>query len=108
MLLQIRARLDGAGIGRHSREEIYSIANADLEAFSRLLGDKKFFFGDEPHIADIIVWSVLCESYFMPFDNMIHNYISTRFINLEAFIKRMKEHFWPDWEQALATKPVKL
>uniref|UniRef100_A0A914UU73 Uncharacterized protein n=1 Tax=Plectus sambesii TaxID=2011161 RepID=A0A914UU73_9BILA len=105
---KIRARVNGAGIGRHSREEIYLIAKADLEAFSLLLGDNEYFFGNKPHTVDIIVWSVLCQSYYMPFDNLIRTYIITHFTNLDAFITRMKEHFWPDWDQMLLKKPVKI
>lgn len=45
---QIKKRLFAHGIGRHSREEIFSIAFDDLKALSTYLGGKKFFGGDQP------------------------------------------------------------
>uniref|UniRef100_A0A914XCK9 Glutathione S-transferase n=1 Tax=Plectus sambesii TaxID=2011161 RepID=A0A914XCK9_9BILA len=102
---KIHTRMEGVGLGRHTREEIYSIAKTDVKALSQLLGDKQFFFGDKPHNIDIIVWSVLAESYYMPWDNMIKGYIKDS-KNLDGFMGRMKQHFWPDWEEITA-KPKK-
>lgn len=104
--LQIQTRLEGVGLGRHTREEIYSIAKTDVKALALLLGDRQFFFGDKPHNIDIFVWSVLAECYYMPWDNMIKDYIK-EFKNLESFVDRMRQRFWPDWEQITA-KPKKV
>lgn len=53
----IYAALKGHGIGRHTPEEIYDLGARDIAALAALLGDKPFFFGSEPHLADITVYS---------------------------------------------------
>ena len=53
------AALGSQGLGRHTSEEIYDLGARDLAALAMLLGDKPFFFGNEPHLADITVYSAL-------------------------------------------------
>jgi glutathione S-transferase len=55
----IRRALVGHGLGRHTREEIYQFGARDLAALSVLLGDKPFFFGETPRLADVTVYSAL-------------------------------------------------
>ena len=47
------------GIGRHTEEEMYAIAEPDLLAVSRILGDKKFLFGDKPCLADAALFGFI-------------------------------------------------
>ncbi|ABS61730.1 conserved hypothetical protein [Parvibaculum lavamentivorans DS-1] len=56
---QMRAALHAQGIGRHSAEEIYELGAKDLAALATLLGDKPFFFGDIPTLADATVFAYL-------------------------------------------------
>ena len=49
----------GQGMGRNTEEEILKLAQEDLESLSTFLGTKKFFFGDEPHTIDCIVYAML-------------------------------------------------
>ncbi|HAC59852.1 MAG TPA: hypothetical protein DCF73_16035 [Rhodobiaceae bacterium] len=53
------AALGSQGLGRHTSEEIYDLGARDLATLAMLLGDKPFFFGNEPHLADITVYSAL-------------------------------------------------
>lgn len=55
----VRAALHAQGTGRHSREEIYDLGARDLAALSTLLGEKDFFFGDKPTLADVSVFACL-------------------------------------------------
>lgn len=55
----VRAALHAQGIGRHSPEEIYDLGARDLSALSILLGEKDFFFGDKPTLADVSVFACL-------------------------------------------------
>ena len=55
----VLAALQGQGLGRHSRDEIYDFGARDLAALSGLIGDKPFFFGEEPHLLDATVYSAV-------------------------------------------------
>jgi glutathione S-transferase len=54
-----KARLDGHGIARHSRDEVLQIVAKDLQAIADALGDKPYFFGDKPATIDLIIYSVI-------------------------------------------------
>jgi glutathione S-transferase len=53
----VRATLTAHGIGRHAVEEIYAFGKQDLAAVAAMLGDKPFFFGDKPTLADVSVFA---------------------------------------------------
>ncbi|MEP0707735.1 glutathione S-transferase family protein [Parvibaculum sp.] len=55
----VRAALTAHGIGRHAAEEIYGFGKQDLAAMAAMLGDKPFFFGDKPTLADVSVFATL-------------------------------------------------
>lgn len=55
----MRAALHAQGMGRHSPEEIHDLGARDLSALSILLGEKDFFFGDKPTLADVSVFACL-------------------------------------------------
>ncbi len=52
-------KLDGHGIGRHTREEIYALGALDLAALSAFLGANSFLFGDAPTLADSTMFGLL-------------------------------------------------
>ncbi|MEQ8268664.1 MAG: glutathione S-transferase family protein [Parvibaculum sp.] len=56
---QMRAALHAQGTGRHTSEEIYALGAMDLAALSTMLGDKQFFFGDKPTLADAAAFACL-------------------------------------------------
>ena len=41
-------KVRATGIGLHSQDEIIQMGKDDLKVLNELLGDKTFFFGDEP------------------------------------------------------------
>lgn len=47
------------GTGRHSRDEIYALGSADLEALSALLGDQPYFLGGRMRIIDVVAYAFL-------------------------------------------------
>ncbi|MDO8290594.1 MAG: glutathione S-transferase family protein [Parvibaculum sp.] len=55
----VRNTLHAQGMGRHKRDEIYALGAADLNAMSDMLGDKPFFFGAEPSMADTSAYAML-------------------------------------------------
>lgn len=46
--LQGTRKLKAHGIGVHTPEEIEEFGKSDLRVLSDMLGDKPYFFGDEP------------------------------------------------------------
>jgi glutathione S-transferase len=60
----LRKQLHARGVGRHSGPEIVRMGVADLDAVDALLGDKPYFFGDEPTDIDATVFAFLALTYY--------------------------------------------
>ena len=56
---QVRANIFGHGLGRHNREEMYSLAIDDITALSAFLGDKPYALGDQPTTLDATAYGFL-------------------------------------------------
>ena len=95
---KMRSNLDGHGLGRHTKEELYKIAEEDLKALSVLLGEKQFLLGDNPSSFDCTVFglcaNILCTGME---SSPLANYIKENAKNLTALCDRIKELYWPDW-----------
>ncbi|XP_053400984.1 failed axon connections homolog isoform X2 [Mercenaria mercenaria] len=88
------------GIGRHSPEEVDRILEDDLTALADFLGEKKFMFGDEPTEVDCAVFGQVSQvKYHVPETVKARKYLEEALPNLNAYMDRMKETFWPDWEE---------
>jgi len=100
---QARAWMDGQGMGRHSVEEIHRLTVRDLQAFSDYLGDKPFLLGAEPHVDDCAIFGFLVSAiYGTPGSH--YEALVRDTPNLMAYVERMKERFWPDWDQVMAKR----
>ena len=66
---EIRRSLVAQGMGRHSREEIYQIGKADLNAISLWLGDKPFFMGATATSLDAIAYAFLANILVPPLES---------------------------------------
>ncbi|GFQ83772.1 failed axon connections [Trichonephila clavata] len=95
-------RAIGHGVGRHNSDEIYEFGKKDLKALSEYLAEKPYFFGDEPHLLDCVAFSHLCQFVFVPFGGM-KEYLESDCTNLLSFVERMKERYWPDWDEMCKT-----
>ncbi len=96
----------GHGIGRHSVDEIKKIALDDIRAFGNYLGTKSYLFGDAPTEADCSLFGMLCMViYCVPEDNFMKVEVENH-PNLVQFTERMKEQYWPDWDECM-DKPKK-
>lgn len=91
------------GIGRHSHQEIQSFVIKDLRAISKYLGKKPFLMGDKPCEVDCSVFGSLVQIKYnypgSPYTDLLEN----EFANLGAYVVRMKELLWPDWDKCLDT-----
>ncbi len=89
---QVRASLRGHGMGRHSAAEIYAFGAADLQAISTCLGDRDFFFGDEPTSIDASLFGMLNCILVPPIETPLKQ-AAISHDNLVAYHERFGERF---------------
>lgn len=101
----------GHGMGRHSKEQVMGIFRKNLQALSVFLGKKKYLMGDEPCEEDCAIFGQLAEVKWQMIGSDAEQWIENEFGNLSRYCERMKERFWPDWDECithgLTTKPTK-
>lgn len=89
----VKKQLVGHGIGIHSSEEIGRIGCRDMHALAAFLGDKAYFFGEEPTGFDAVAYGFLANMLEVPMkspvkeEGLIH-------ANLRAYLERMRARFW--------------
>ncbi len=108
MIPTVKKQAHGHGIGRHTDEEIKKIARDDLKSFANYLGNKPFLMGDTPTEVDCSLFAMLCMVLFTtPDDDFLKIYLEKEHQNLVDYVTRMKEKYWPDWDDCLAgAKPA--
>merc|ERR1712117_77195 len=91
------------GMGVHTAEEIENFGKKDLQTLSEMLGDKEFFFGEEPAMLDLVVFSHVAQlamvdkEYACP----LRDYLESDCNNLVGLVNRMKDRCWGDhWVNA--------
>ncbi|MBL4666008.1 MAG: glutathione S-transferase family protein [Sneathiella sp.] len=94
---QVIGTLHAQGIGRHSGTEIYGKARADLQALSKMLGDKPYFLGAKATSADASLYGLLANIHFQKDANGLKE-ILRNFPNLTRYCERLKAEYWPDAE----------
>ncbi|XP_043242731.1 failed axon connections-like [Amphibalanus amphitrite] len=89
------------GLGVHKSEEIEDLGKSDLKALSDQLQDKPFFFGDEPTLLDIVTFANVAQLVFLDkeVECPLRSYIEESHTNLVGHANRIKERFYPDWEE---------
>ena len=99
----VRNMLYTVGIGRHSNEEVAEMMKHDLRMLSELLGEKKFFMGDEPCELDAAVFGQLVQYRWHTPKKCPGWQLLTggELTNLMDYIDRMKELYWPDWNELI-------
>ncbi|XP_032240508.2 failed axon connections homolog isoform X2 [Nematostella vectensis] len=85
------------GIGKHTKEEIYAIAEEDLRAMSALLGEKEFFMDSEPCTLDCTMFGLLACFVYGTEESPQNKLIREELKNLADFCDRMKLNYWLDW-----------
>merc|ERR1712012_504211 len=91
------------GMGAHTAEEIEAFGKKDLQTLSEMLGDKEFFFGDEPAMLDLVVFSHVAQLVMVDkeYSCPLRDYLEADCKNLVGLVNRMKDRCWADhWENA--------
>lgn len=115
----IKRTLWANGLGRHSYEEFIGFMVADLKTISQFIGKSKYLLGDEICDEDFAIFGMLAQCLWSLVDSpyqelmlgkdgkmLLENLLKFFFnlgelSNLKDYCERMKERFWPDWEDHL-------
>jgi len=94
-------KVKAQGIGVHKPDEIIEMGKEDLKALSELLADKPFFFGDEPTLLDVVVFSSTAQIYFISDDAKyaLKEFMVEQCANLVGHVSRIKERCYSDWDE---------
>ncbi|CAL8144235.1 unnamed protein product [Orchesella dallaii] len=90
-------------IGRLDRDEFVKTLFQGIQDISAALGKHPYFMGPNPGIVDCHAFAILSQLMWnmpdSPFETQIR-----RYSNLVDFVRRMRDNYWPDWNQ-LIDKP---
>ena len=89
----VRGQLDAQGIGRHAREEVYSMGRTLVDATAELLGTKKFYLGNEPSKLDATAYGMFTCLVSGPFDNPVKACLLGH-QNLVDYCERIRSTYW--------------
>jgi hypothetical protein len=98
-------KVKAQGMGRQKEEEIIEFGQNDLKVLSNMLADKPFFFGNAPTTLDVVAFASLAQIYFNDKEVLycLRDYMPESCPNLVEHVNRMKEKFFPDWEDMCKT-----
>ena len=85
--------LDGHGMGRHTRDEIYAIGQRDILAIGDFLSDKPFLMGEQPTSLDATGYGFLVNLLKAQIASPLADY-ALQFENLNAYCDRMTARYW--------------
>lgn len=121
-------KVKAQGIGVHKPDEILEFGQNDLKVLSDVLGDKLYFFGNEPTTVswfidfynflkyiyiyisfknkillfqlDVVAFANLAQLYFLDkeVECQLRDYLVDNFENLVEHTNRIKERCFPDWD----------
>lgn len=96
------AQAKGQGIGRHTEEEILELGKKDLKAVSDFLADKPFMMGEKFSEVDCSTFGfIVCLLCGVKEDDPLKSFAEKDLPNLKEYAERIKEKYWPDWEDCL-------
>ncbi|MEK0082134.1 glutathione S-transferase family protein [Benzoatithermus flavus] len=77
------------GLGRHRSEEIYAMAQADLQALADFLGERPFLMGEQLTTIDAVAYGFLGNILYVPFETELKR-IAEGFPSLVAYCEAME------------------
>lgn len=73
-------------------------------AVSAILGQKKFLFGEKPCLADVAVFAFIATGTWELPRSPFAELTKSKAINLEKHAQRMKDIYYPDWDEIISKK----
>ncbi len=102
---KVERNLIAQGFGRHSKDEIATLAIRDIDALATLLGDKDFLMGAKPCAADAAVGAFVAHILAPAFDTPIRTAAECR-ANLVAYRDRIMQRYFRDAPLAERVAPA--
>ncbi|GMR45996.1 hypothetical protein PMAYCL1PPCAC_16191, partial [Pristionchus mayeri] len=97
-------RANAQGMDIHSPDDIQEIAKEALKSISIFLGNKPYFGGNHPSTLDATMFFHLAQFVFTPTPNgILTNCVKETYPNLNNFVGRVKDKYWPDWDETCTT-----
>jgi glutathione S-transferase len=91
----VKGALKKQGIGRHSEEEILSIAERTLESVSVLLADKPYIMGDTVCSLDATVYAFLASLILVDLDDPFTQN-ARKYQNLVDYCQRIQQQYYSE------------
>jgi glutathione S-transferase len=92
---KVKKMLKAQGLGRHTDDEILTLAKGDIDSVERLLGNKNYILGDRMSEYDATVFAFLLSAGCSHFDSRIGDDIRAR-PRVKAYLERIRSSFFPD------------
>lgn len=93
----VKREMYGHGIGRFSKEEVYSLMEKDMRTLATLLGNKKYLMGSRISTVDATVFSHLAPAMWTLPGSRPEQLIKGELINLAMYCERIRRRYWPEW-----------
>lgn len=90
---QLRQQLDGQGMGRHTKDEIYHLAIRDLISLRDYLADNPFMMGTMPTTIDATAYAYLANLVWGPHDSPLKDMVAGE-PSLVRYCERMKQRYY--------------
>ena len=89
--------------------DIQRMGVEDLQSLSNFLGSKLYLMGgDQPTEVDCVLFGFLSVIlYLCPEDSVFRIVVEKRLGNLLQFTKRMKNNYYPDWDDVVGCQSLK-
>lgn len=89
------------GTGRHNYDEVLEMGYKTLYAIADLLGEKKYFHGNEPSSIDAVAFGFLANIVWLPYEDALKTQLN-KHTNVLSFCDRMWDNFYPELSKPFA------
>ncbi|GMR52830.1 hypothetical protein PMAYCL1PPCAC_23025, partial [Pristionchus mayeri] len=97
----MKAKCHAQGIGRHNQLEVEKMTKDQFDSLEDFIGTKSFFFGEIPTTLDITAFGHIQQFLHTPMaSDELKNHLEQKCPNLTKMVNRLKDEFWPDWDEA--------
>lgn len=98
--------LDGHGLARNTKEEVYKIAEEDIKALSVILGDKDYIMGENISTFDCTVFGLCANILYSSMDTPMKTFLKDNAQNVCTLCDKIKDTYWPDWTEVVEAEKV--
>lgn len=99
---QTKKALYAQGFGRHKCDEVLKIAHKTLDAIATILGQNKYFLGNEITSIDASAFGFLANIVWLPYDDPLKIYLQKKHSNILSYCDRIWNTFYPELSKPFA------